>query len=490
MTYLACDLGAESGRLMSGEVGNGRINAQEIHRFSNGPLRRNGALHWDIPRLFDELKLGLRQAAASAKSFTSLSTDSWGVDYAFFHRNGALMEPVFHYRDSRTANGVARASAVLTAREIFDETGIQFMPLNTLYQLAAEEPDRLSRVGQMIPIADAFNFLLCGKAAAEESLASTTQLYNPRTRAWSAPLLQKLGLPQRIFPPIVPCGSRLAPLRRELACETGLAEIDVVASCSHDTAAAVVAVPAEGQKWAYISSGTWSLLGVELHSPIITEQCRQLNFTNEVGFGGTIRLLKNIVGLWIVQECRRSWAAEGQSFEYAQLANMAEASPPFGALIHPADARFLSPDEMPEKIAAFCKESGQHPPRNAGETVRCALESLALLYRHTLEDLETLTGGSIAVLHVVGGGSRNTLLNQFTANAAQVPVLAGPIEATTIGNVLVQAISANEIQSLQHGRAIVRASHQLQRYEPKESRLWDQAYERFRSLTYSQSGCE
>ena len=489
MTYLACDLGAESGRLMSGHIGDGRIDVAEIHRFSNGPLRREGSLHWDIRRLFEELKAGLRKASSMERHYTSLSTDSWGVDYALFDHEGELMEPVFHYRDARGGKGFARVKTLANAKQIFDETGIQFMPLNTIYQLATEEPARLEQAARILLIADAFNYLLCGEAVAEESLASTTQLYNPRIRDWSSPLIETLALPRRLFPRIAACGL-LAPLREALGRETGLPGLNVVASCSHDTAAAVAAVPAEAENWAYISSGTWSLLGVEVAAPILSDACRSLNFTNEVGHGGTIRLLKNIVGLWIIQECRRSWSATGKHADYADLTRMAEASEPFRSLVHPADARFVSPDRMPEKIAAFCEETGQPPPRTPAETVRCALESLALLYRETLNDLQNLTGVRVTTLHIVGGGSRNALLNQFTANALSIPVLAGPVEATAMGNVLVQAIVAGELNSLQEGRALVRRSSPIRPFQPNDAEAWDDAYARFKMLTYSHPGCE
>ena len=412
----------------------------------------------------------------------SISTDSWGVDYVLLDARGEVMPPAFHYRDPRTALGVERVRAKVPWPEVFAETGIQFMPLNTLFQLAAEDPARLRDASQMLMIADAFNFWLSGTASIEASNASTTQLYDPRARQWSGKLLKSLDLPGKLFPQIVPSGTRLGTLTPGLARETGLGEIAVIAGCSHDTAAAVAAVPASGESWAYLSSGTWSLLGVELNAPLLTDACRELNFTNEVGFGGSIRLLKNISGLWLVQECRREWAEAGHDFDYATLTRLATDAPPFVSLISPADQRFLAPSSMTGAMAEFCRETKQPIPTTPGAFVRCALESLALLYRHTLLDLTQLTGRHIKQLHIVGGGSRNSLLNQFAANATQLTVLAGPVEATAAGNVLVQAIALGEVASLSAAREIVAASLPVERIEPRDRAEWGRAFERFEKM--------
>jgi rhamnulokinase len=483
--YLACDLGAESGRVMLGTLSGGKISLEELHRFPNTPIQRDGSLHWDIAALFSEVKAGLRKAAERDVPIVSISTDSWGVDYVLLDQHGEIMPPTFHYRDPRSARGIERMHALAPWEKIFDETGIQFMPLNTLYQVAAEDPQRLVRASQLLMIGDAFNHYLSGVAKAEESLASTSQFYNPRSRDWSAPLLNALNLRRELLPPIVPSGTRLGVLKPELARETGLPQIDVIASCSHDTGAAVAAVPASGGNWAYLSSGTWSLMGVELDASLINDRARALNFTNEIGFGGSVRLLKNISGLWIVQECRREWARAGQDFDYAELTQLATEAKPFAALINPADARFLPLGEMPQRIAAFCRETGQTPPRTSGETIRCALESLALLYRRTLSSIEELTGQNIERLHIVGGGSRNELLNQFTANALEIPVLAGPVEATALGNVLVQAIARGEVKSLSAAREIVRESFELKTFLPQETNVWKKTFERFGAMTQS-----
>jgi rhamnulokinase len=356
------------------------------------------------------------------------------------------------------------------------------MPLNTIYQLAAEAPARLKQAHRLLLIGDGFNFLLSGVARAEESMASTSQLYNPRTKSWSRLLLEALDIPAGLFAPIVPSGTRLGPLRPELARETGLEGLEVIAACSHDTGAAVAAVPGSGEGWAYLSSGTWSLMGVELPAPIITDPCRELNFTNEIGYGGSVRLLKNIIGLWIVQECRGQWAKQGSDYDYATLTQMAAAAPAFVSLINPADPRFLSPGDMPARIAAYCQETGQPSPSSSGAVIRCALESLALLYRRTGLQIEQLTRRKIERLHIVGGGARNGLLNQFTANALQIPVLAGPVEATAAGNILVQAIASGRLALLGEAREVVRASSEITQVDPCDAPEWEAANRRWEQL--------
>jgi rhamnulokinase len=467
---------------MLGTLDGGRLALEEIHRFSNGPVRVEGALHWNLAGLFEALHTGLRQAAARRLPIASISTDSWGVDYVLLDDQERIIEPTFHYRDRRTARGVERVRANVDWPTIFAETGIQFMPLNTIYQLAAESPDRLARARQVLLIGDAFNHHLSGVAKNEESLASTTQLYNPRTRQWSARLLQALGLPARLFGPVIPSGTRLGPLREGWARASGLDPIEVVATCSHDTGAAVAAVPAADGSWAYLSSGTWSLMGMELLEPILTDACREHNFTNELGYGGTVRLLKNIIGMWLVQESKREWARAGRDYTYDQLEQMAMQAPPFVSLINPSDPRFLAPDDMPEKIASFCRDTGQPAPQEPGAVIRCVFESLALLYRRTLRQAEQLTGQTVNRLHIVGGGSRNVLLNRFAADALQIPIVAGPKEATAIGNVLIQAIALGHLGSLAEGRAIVRHSFESSTIQPGDGRPWDTAFARFENL--------
>ena len=467
---------------MLGTLDAGKLTLEEVHRFPNTPIKVGEALHWNIPLLFDELKTGLKKVATGKFPIASISCDAWGVDYLLFAADGSLMSPTFHYRDPRNPRVVEKVHKVVSWKTIFAETGIQFMAINTLYQLAAETPERLAQADRLLLIGDGVNYLLSGVAKTEQSIASTTQLYNPRNQAWSTKLIRALDIPDKLFGPIVPSGTLLGPLRRELAEGAGIAATEVIATCSHDTGAAVAAVPASGKNWAYVSSGTWSLMGVELAEPVITDDCRKFNFTNEIGYGGTIRLLKNISGLWMVQECRRDWAAQGEDYDYATLTQLAAESSPFVSLINPADPRFLSPGDMPAKIAAFCRETAQPVPINPGAFVRCALESLALLYRYTLSQLEQLIGRKIDQLHIVGGGAKNELLNQFTANALQIPVLAGPVEATAAGNVLLQAIALGLLPSLAAARQVVRDSFPINIIQSQEKATWDAAYPRFRKF--------
>ena len=472
--YIACDLGAESGRVMLGTLDAGKLTLEEIHRFPNGPVVINGTWRWDVLRMFEELKTGLRKVAARGIKIESLSTDSWGVDYVWLKDREPLLTAPYHYRDTRTDGGFERAFAAVPAAEIFGETGIQFMTLNTLYQMhweAGHRPWLFKNADRFLNIGDYFNYLFSGVAKAEQSLASSTQLYNPKKKKWSRPLLKKLGLPKRLFPDLVPSGTVLGPVLSEF----GLAGAQVVASCSHDTGAAVAAVPAAGKGWAYLSSGTWSLLGIEAKKPLITDQSRQHNFTNEVGYGHSIRFLKNIIGLWIQQECRRQWGTH----DYNELRQLATQAAPLRSLINPNDERFGKPGNMPEKIAAFCRETGQPVPTTPGEVTRCILESLALLYRRTLEQLEAITGQPVTTLHIVGGGSQNLLLNQFSANATGRTVIAGPAEATATGNILIQALALGQLQDLAELRQVVRNSFAVQTYQPQDAGVWAQAYERF-----------
>ena len=479
--YIACDLGAESGRVMEGSLNNGKLMLSELHRFSNQPIKDKDSLYWDIPKLFQEVLVGLHKAAELEDQVAGVSCDSWGVDYLLFESDGSLMTPTYHYRDPRSQAGLKEVLARIPWETIYGETGIQKMPINTLFQLGAEKSKRLGKAHQLLSVADGFNFLLSGAAKFEVSMASTTQLYNPITRNWSDKLIQALRLPPKLLPPIVPSGTALGPLRADVAQQTKLEDVQVIASCSHDTAAAVAGLPASGQNWAFLSSGTWSLMGVEVAEPIINDTSRELNFTNEIGYGNSVRLLKNIAGLWIVQECRHFWAEHEQDLDYDVLTHLAASSPPFESLINPADPRFLEPGDMPAKVQAFCKETGQPVPRKPGPIVRCVLESLALLYRKTLQEIEKVTGRRIERLHIVGGGTKNSLLNHFTANALQIPVVIGPAEAAAAGNVLVQAMALGHVSSLEQARAIVHDSFDMEIIQPHAA-AWSAAFARLENL--------
>jgi rhamnulokinase len=485
--YIACDLGAESGRVMLGRLEDGRLTLEEMHRFPSAAVRVLGSLRWDVLRIFEELKTGLRKAAQRKGPVASLSVDSWGVDYVLINAVHPMLSPPFHYRDARTESTYDKVREQVGPELIFSETGIQFMPINTIYHLAADvEKSRalLEAADCFLTIGDYFNYLFSGVPRVDASNASTTQIYNPRTRAWSGTLIERCGFPRKIFPEIVAPGTVLGPLLPEVAAETGLNDVQVVASCSHDTGAAVAAVPAqEGEDWAYLSSGTWSLLGVELPQPLISEKVQKRNFTNEAGYGGTTRFLKNIVGLWILQESRREWARQGRELDYGELTREAQNAEPFRSLINPRAARFLKPGDMPQKIVAYCQETGQTAPETPGQFVRCILESLALLYRVTLEEIEQLTGRTIRRLHIVGGGSQSALLNQFAASATRRQVTAGPAEGTAIGNLLIQAIALGHVESLAALRQVVRDSFRLQTFEPQGSEGWQASYQRFTGLT-------
>ncbi len=480
--YIACDLGAGSGRVILGQLSRGCLSLVEVHRFTSEPVKLGDTLRWNLPQIYTELLAGLRKVSASERAVASLSADSWGVDYALLGVHEPLLGLPYHYRDARTDAIYAAALRHAGAELIFEETGVQFMPINTLYQLAAEQarnPALLAAAGQFLMIADYLHYLFCGVGKIEESSASTTQIYNPRTRDWSRKLIEKFGLPAQIFPPVIPSGTVLGSLTSSLQAETGLGAVPVIATCSHDTGAAVAAVPAEGEDWAFLSSGTWSLIGVELPTPRINDEVRALNFTNEAGYGGTTRFLKNIAGMWLLQECQRAWQRQGCSFGHDELTRLASEAEPFRSLIHPNAASFAKPDDMPGKIAAFCHSHGQPEPETPGQFVRCVLESLALLYRQTLADLERLIQRTIRRLHIVGGGGHNVLLNQFAANATGCVVLVGPIEATAAGNILIQAITLGHLPTLQSARKIVRDSFPAREFRPEQSAPWQQAALRF-----------
>ncbi len=485
-SFLAFDLGATSGRAVLGRLDNDRLSLEEVHRFPNGPVCVGDSLYWDILRLWDEMQRGLALAAERAgDSLASLGVDTWGVDFGLLAADDTLLGNPYHYRDSRTDGMMEAAFEVVPRDEIYAETGIQFMQLNSLYQLLA-----LARAGspalrvaaRFLNIPDLLNFWLSGVKASEFTIVSTTQAYNPVAGDWAWPLLERLGIPTAPFGEIVAPGTELGPVRPSVRRETGAPRVRVIATAGHDTAAAVAAVPAEVADYAYISSGTWSLMGVETQSPVISAASLAANLTNEGGVNGTIRLLKNIMGMWLIEECRRAWAQAGRTYSYAELSALAESAPPFAAVIWPGDARFLAPGDMPARIAAACVESGGTAPDGPGPLVRCVLESLALEYRRVLDLIENVQGRRVSVVHVVGGGSRNALLNQFTANATGRPVVAGPVEATATGNILVQAVATGHVASIAEGRALLRRFAETTTYAPSDTAAWADAYERYKAL--------
>ena len=489
--YLAIDLGAESGRVMLGTLWEGRLTLEEIHRFSNSAVVVKGSRRWDLLHLYAQIVEGLKKAGSRELPIRSLSSDSWGVDYALMKGNEPFLATPYQYRDERTDGSYERLDKV-TKEEIYSATGIQFMTINTLCQLHTDllqRPEILGFADRFLLIGDTVNHLLGGEPVAEASLASTTQLFDPSAMDWSRSLISKLGLPESIFPKVVPSGTVIGTLTAELQSETRLGEVKVVATCSHDTGAAVAAVPASDELgWAYLSSGTWSLLGVELPAPVLSPEARKLNFTNEVGYGGTVRLLKNIAGLWILQECMRFWRESGHDYSYTDLVNLALEAPPLVSLINPGDARFLrsggttASGGMPARIAEYCRETSQPVPESVGAIARSILESLSLLYRKSLGELELLTGQPIHRLHIVGGGTRNDLLNQCAASATGRCIITGPVEATAAGNILIQALAGGAVSSLNEARQIVARSFPQNTYEPQDAPVWESAYQRFVTL--------
>lgn len=477
--YLAIDLGAESGRVMAGLWNGKTLRLEEVHRFPNGPVTLADSLRWDVLRLWTEIQNGLTLAARKyGKAVVSVGADTWGVDYVLLDRQGEMLGLPFHYRDARTNGAMEKAFRKVSRTEIFTQTGLQFMQLNTLFQLLAlqeSSPRLLEQADCLLFMPDFIHWALGGSRVAEFTIASTSQCLNPVGRRWASGLLKKFGLPTRIFPKIVPPGSTLGVLRAGIAERTGLGRVKVIAPPAHDTASAVAGVPTTNTgkpNWAYLSSGTWSLMGVEVNQASLSARTQELNLTNEGGLDGTYRLLKNIMGLWLVQQCKRSFDARGVRYDYADLARLATKAPPLRSIVNPDDARFLNPPDMPKAMQDFCRASGQAIPKTPGELVRCAYESLALKYSQVLAWLEELTGTPIEVIHIVGGGSQSAVLNQFTADACQRPVVAGPVEATALGNLLVQARAQGELSSLAEIRAVVRQSTRLKTYAPGPSAVW------------------
>jgi rhamnulokinase len=482
---LAFDLGAESGRGLLGTFDGRRLQLEVVHRFANGPVRTLDTLHWDVLRLFSEMLAGLRKCALDLGGVDSVGVDTWGVDFALLGRGGALLDNPRHYRDPHTETILEEVYARIPQAEIFRQTGIQLMRFNTLFQLLALQRDRsplLDMAETLLFMPDLFHYFLTGIKVNEYTDASTSQMLDPFSRSWAVGLIEAFGLPRRMLGTIVQPGTVLGPLRTTVATDTGLTPIPVIAPGTHDTASAFAAVPAGTGPWACISSGTWSLMGAEIPGPLVNDQAAKYNFTNEGGVGGTIRFLKNIMGLWLVQECRRVWERAGKTYSYEELVRQAEAAPPFVSLVDPDHASFWLPSSMPQALADFCKRSGQPAPGDPGATVRCALESLALKYRWVLERLEELLGKKIDTIHIVGGGSQNAFLCQLTADACNRPVVAGPVEATAIGNVLVQALGLGLVESLAQARDIVRHLFDVRTYEARDPAKWVDPYKRFTSL--------
>jgi len=479
---LAIDLGASGGRVVSGAFDGRLLELEEIHRFENGPVSMGGELVWDLVRLWQEVVTGLRAAAVRhGRGVQSVGVDTWGVDFAFLTADGSLLGNPVCYRDARTHGMLAAAEAIVPRDEIFAATGLQFMELSSLYQLLAlkrRHPSVLSAADRFLMIPDLFHWLLSGERSNERTNATTTQCYDPRRRDWAFDMLDRFGLPRHVFGPLVEPGVDLGTLRPEVATETGLSGVRVVVPGTHDTASAVAAVPAleppcSRPNWCYVSLGTWALVGAELDQPLVTPECRAHNFTNEGGVGGTTRLLKNVCGLWLVQQCRATWQRAGQAWSWEQLTALAEEAAPLVTLVDPNHPSLVAPADMPEAIRSLARTSGEPVPGTTGAVIRTALESVAAAIRRTLEELDTLLGRRVERVHVVGGGVKNALLCQMIADASDRPVVAGPVEATAIGNLLVQLVARDGAVDLRTVRAVVRDSFELAHFQPRDAARWN-----------------
>lgn len=488
--FLAFDFGASSGRAMLATFDGDKITLEEKHRFSNDPVLVNGDLHWDVLRLFHEIKQGILKCANSGdRDIDCIGIDTWGVDYGLLDKNDKLLGNPYHYRDTRTEGMYEEAFKRVPKEEIFKETGIAFNWFNTIFQLLSAKLSgdvTLEQAKTLLFMPDLFNFFLTGEKKTEYTVASTSQMFDSVKHDWAYDVLHKLGLPEDLFTEIVYPGEKVGTLRPELAEELGVGQIPVIAVASHDTGSAVASVPVVGEKdFIYISSGTWSLMGVELNQPNLSDEALSYNFTNEGGVDKTIRFLKNIMGLWLIQESRRQWDREGELLSFDELERQANAAQPFASMIDPDDEAFQTPGNMPERIREYCRKTGQKVPETKGEIVRCIAQSLAFRYRYTVEGMERVTGNPYNVIHIVGGGIKDKMICQFTANATKRTVSAGPVEATSIGNIIVQAMAMGAIKDLTEGRQVVKNSFDITTYEPQDSPAWDEAYAKWQQIVKS-----
>ena len=482
---LAIDLGASSGRGIVGSFDGQKLSIKENHRFSNDPVILCGRMHWDVLRIFHEIKQAITKTVLDGDTIRSIGIDTWGVDYALLDEGGKMLSNPYHYRDARTEGIVSYVGRFFAPSELYAKTGIQTMNFNTVFQLAADlrdDPKMVGNAARMLNIPDLLNYFLTGKMANEYTILSTGALLDAQKRDYAKDIIAKVGIPQRLFGDIVAPGTGIGKLLPQVQDEVGKTDAEVLTVASHDTASAVIAVPTQEKEFLFISSGTWSLMGTELDAPKINAETEKYNFTNEGGVNNTIRFLKNIMGLWLIQESRRQWRREGKEYNFADLESLAKASKPFQCFIDPDHPSFVAPGDLPTRVREFCQRTGQYVPETVGEIVRCIYESLAMKYRYTAETIVKLTGISPRVIHVVGGGTKDVFLSQMTADACGIPVCAGPEEATAIGNLLVQLMAAGEAENLSDARAIVAASFACKHYEPQNTDAWDAAYQTFCTL--------
>lgn len=479
---LAVDLGASGGRVMLGSYDGKRITVKELHRFPNDPVILGKTMYWDFLRLFHEIRQGLLKAKDCGR-IDSISVDTWGVDFGLLDREGNLLENPVHYRDQRTAGMLEEGFARMDRDGFYRITGNQFMEINTAFQLlylCTRRKSLMERADSLLLMPDLFHYYLCGKKVSEYSIASTTQLLDAEKRDWSEEVIERLGLPRHILQPVVPCGTPLGELRKEICEELGLEPMTVVAGAGHDTQCAMAAVPAREKDFIFISCGTWSLFGTETERPVIDENSAAFNVTNEGGAGGRISFLKNIIGLWLIQESRRQWIREGKEYSFGELEKMAEGEESFRSFIDPDAPEFAPAGNVPRRIRACCERTGQPVPRTEGQIVRCINESLAMKYRLAFDEIRTCTGKEYPAIHMVGGGTQSALLCQMTADACGCPVYVGPVEATVYGNIGIQLMADGTVADLEEIRRVVRASEKIRKFEPREHERWENACREYR----------
>ncbi len=480
---LAIDFGASSGRAIVGIFDGERVALEEIHRFSNDPVILGGTMYWDVLRLFHEIK----QSLIKAKPYDveSVAIDTWGVDFGLIDKDGRLIDNPVHYRDARTNGMLDEAFKLIHKDDFYNATGNQFMEINTAFQLLSlvkNRPELLERADKMLMMPDLFSYFLTGEKKAERSIASTTQLFDQNTKDWSRETVKALGISEEILPEITESGSVIGTLSKELCEELDIKPIKVIAVCGHDTQSALVAAPANNNDFAFLSSGTWSLLGTELDEPIINEKSLALNVTNEQGYAGKTSFLKNIIGLWLIQESRRQWIREGREYSFMELETLAKEAEPFKCFIDPDAPEFTPAGNIPKRIREYCEKSGQYVPQTVGEIMRCIYESLALKYKAAISELEECTGKKFETLYMIGGGTKDKFLSALTANSCGITVSSGPVEATAMGNVLIQLMAQGEVEDLSHAREIVKASEKISYFEPENTDEWEKAYEKYEKV--------
>lgn len=478
---LAFDFGASSGRAIIGKYENGKVTLEEIHRFSNDPVLLGDTMYWDVLRLFHEIKQGIIKAK-NAGGFDSIGIDTWGVDFGLIDKNGKLLENPVHYRDKRNIGMIQEAEKIMSKKAIYEKTGIQFLDFNTLYQLLSlkkNRPEVLERTDKILFMPDLFSYFLTGETVCEYSVATTSQMIDVNNGTWDKDILSLVGIEEKKFAPLVQSGTVVGMITEDLCRELGVESVPVIAVCGHDTQSAICAVPKPEGDIAFISCGTWSIFGTELHKPIVNDVTYEMSVTNEGGFAGAVGFVKNIAGLWLIQESRRQWKKEGKDYSFAELEKMAIECESFKCFIDPDDALFSAPGDMPGRVREYCRRTGQYVPETVGEVMRCIYESLAMKYRLVFEKISKCTGKKYDTVNMIGGGTKDTLLCKMTSCACGTSVVTGPVEATALGNVCVQLLSSGDIGDMNEARRIIANCEMLKRYEPQDREKWKKAFEKF-----------